>query len=439
MPLIRAAGTRSRLGGTLLREARLSGTAAGADWLLCLPRFSCLATLELRLGCGIWPPTPGAGWDGLPVALESLVALRTLRTLRLRALAQPPQAAVDAIATLAQLTELDVAINHGAQRQELPCLLPLARLKGLLVVGGGIGCAQLLQVTTADGDALPLTGCRWEADSGGSLEVYGLRAGSTTQLEGLVAELLPPGAPLRSLALQFCQLDFTGLCGAPSAPHGASALACLTALHLHRCGAEPHGQGSTDRALAGLLAASGPGLRLLAARHCQLSELPAARCLAGLEKLDMRHCQLARLPPALSAATSLTSLCLDSNHIVLTPDDVAGSWPLAALPAGCPLVSLSLGSNSLRDLPPGPYLAGLTRLSLSCNALRRLPPALADTTSLRALTLGGNASLRVGVMDVWRVLSQLKGVAHINFTPGTVSSAAVLAAALTAPHLGLYS
>lgn len=164
---------------------------------------------------------------------------------------------------------------------------------------------------------------------------------------------------------------------------------------------------------------------------------PALRS-AGLEQLNLRDCQLDHLPPALAAATSLTSLCLDSNSIQLTPDDVAGGWALSALPAGCSLVSLSLASNSLHDLPAGHYLAGLTRLDLSYNALSRLPPALATATSLRVLTLGGNASLRVGLADVWRVLSQLKHVAHISLSPGNLSWPAMLAAALATPHLCLH-
>ncbi|KAL4438670.1 hypothetical protein ABPG77_006274 [Micractinium sp. CCAP 211/92] len=223
----------------------LSGAASGANWLLLLQRFSGLTALDLCLGLGIWPPVAGAGWDGFAAGLSSLGTLRMLRTLRLRALAQPTQAALDALASLAQLTELDMGIEHAQQRElPPPCWLSLAQLTGLRRLclapagrpwqgpGGqptavttptvpapatfpGLGSLALegrahglpvLQVPVAGGGALRLAGCSWEAGSG-HLVVHGLVAGHVLQLEALAAALLPPGAPLRSLALQFCQLD----------------------------------------------------------------------------------------------------------------------------------------------------------------------------------------------------------------------------------------
>lgn len=138
------------------------------------------------------------------------------------------------------------------------------------------------QVPVAGGGALRLAGCSWEAGSG-HLVVHGLVAGHVLQLEALAAALLPPGAPLRSLALQFCQLDLPApQSTSPSRQH--ARLAGLTALQLDCCGIEPGGRGSTDRALAALLAACGLGLQRLSVRHCRLSELPVAPCLAGQKR-----------------------------------------------------------------------------------------------------------------------------------------------------------
>lgn len=372
---------------TLLRRVHLSGTAASADWLLPLCRFAGLAALDLYIGQGLWPPLPGAGWDGLAAGLGSLGSLRTLRTLRLRALAPPPQAAVDAVAALSQLSELEVWVDH-AQQREPPCWLPLAqlgglqrlclapagrpwrgpggqydqetaplvpapgnfpRLRSLVLEGRAYGAPRLQvgerhhacgrhllglirrargprcwwrpmtsrfsfcacwcrtplpahsaasallgptqprpclpchapQVPLACGTAVRVAGCRWEADGSGHLEVQGLSAGSVAQLEALTASLLPPGAPLRSLAVHYCTLALTALHTVSPRPGEHGALAGLTALQLYQCGVEAGGQGSTDCALAGLLTACGRGLRRLSARRCQLSELPAAPCLAG--------------------------------------------------------------------------------------------------------------------------------------------------------------
>ena len=226
--------------------------------------------------------------------------------------------------------------------------------------------------------------------------------GSLTALESLSAagnalQGTLPGAALAELtALTYMSLAKNVLSG--ELPETLGELTGLTLLSLENNAL----RGSLPGDAIGALTA----LQYLGLQGNKLNgSLPEALgSLTALRELTLRENAFSgSLPAALGALTQLTYLWLDTNTF-------SGVLPGGALGALSALTVLTLDSNDLVGALPLELgtLPQLQRLSASNNLLNgSLPVAFSNLTSLRLLSLGGNAGLGGALPVSWAALSSL--------------------------------
>jgi hypothetical protein len=182
-----------------------------------------------------------------------------------------------------------------------------------------------------------------------------------SSLQAVLQAVLPPAGQLGQLSMSSCAVQETTFAG-------CTQLSAVTALHLQRIYAVATTFGMMEHNPV----------------YC-LSQLIAQAPV--LQRLQFEQCDmLAGLPAAVTGLAQLREL--------------------------------EAYQCSVRDIPAGPYLAGLTLLSLPANpnttdpTLERLPPALESATELRTLDLSYHRHLRLdaAAADLLAALPHLQHV-----------------------------
>ncbi|KAI7838892.1 hypothetical protein COHA_007357 [Chlorella ohadii] len=347
----------AHLSPTTLQSLHLQYPSWNAEAAAALERFSRLT--KLILNC----------WDDLPsCAVAALPSLPQLLSLELSGLAMPGLAT--ALRLLTRLTQLDCYSLELLP--PLSILFPLTRLRQLEWTEqrqSGLLEADLQQLvrlpclerwricsdldTDVPSVSLQVGGavlayCAVKGRTDGTVQELRLgRIEYVPSLHQLMAAALPAGtlpSQLRSLDIFHSRLPLPAVLGCPFLGH-------LNSLKLHYCTFEGGGAAPVVEAL--------------------LQQAPR------LQSLAVQHCFPYRpFPAALMSRTGV-------QH-------------------------LSLSSNLMTELPPGPYLSSLTSLDLNYNCWNRVPQALTAATNLIKLSLAGNDRLTLNAEDVDIVLRRLR-------------------------------
>lgn len=244
----------------------------------------------------------------------------------------------------------------------------------------------------------------------------------------LLSTLIPSGRPaLRALRLYRCVLDAAVL-------QRCTMLAALIHLQINRCHTAAGGWEATIAALfsqAPLLRSlhidscfqgtlplcliAHEGLMQLSLVDNRLQELPAGPYLASLQHLSLRA-SLHQLPSVLTAATALTCLEVQCEHLSRAPPALATEAMVAVLSCLPQLRSLQLAHCGLQQLPVQGWagLSALRSLDLSSNSFTSLPAELHQATALRQLNLSRNRSMRPTAQQLGALLSCLPGLEELR-------------------------
>ncbi|EFN56535.1 hypothetical protein CHLNCDRAFT_144174 [Chlorella variabilis] len=370
-----------------LRDLRLSGYRLSEEAAKVLHRFTGLKRLHVY-GAGAGSLPPSCAW-----MVGQLTALTCLDLMAAEIPADLPAAA----AHLPSLAALE--LSSGAP---LPGCRPLSALTNLTCLGlfeeessesglqlPAMPCGNLCYFQQAAGQyhvsILPERQARGRGDVAVTLvsadldrqtflwneeEEVATAEGSGTMLAALLRAVLPAGAALVRLSLIDCFVKEAGF----SSPACGPLLASVTSLEFtFRLVHAVWDDEALQRALGAVVALT-PGLRALDIWGADGE--PGKQLACGL-------------PPAVTALRQLEEL---STRRCLLP-----------------------------SLPPGPYLAGLTKLWLSGSRLEGpLPAALAAATRLQTLGLGGNPGLRLdqASVDMLARLPHLQAITLDDCRPG---------------------
>lgn len=271
----------------------------------------------------------------------------------------------------------------------------------------------------------------------------------------------PPSQWIGSLTL----LRRLTLGRSPQVPEQLTQLQALTHLGLHRCGDGREGHWSVPAGITAL-----GQLRELQAWGTSLEgDMGALGCLPRLERLDLHESHVDSVG-WLQGLTWLTFLRLNNLNNWVTVHAVE-AWDAALRPLTLlrhldleatnlellppcaarltALTALRLAFNTLRSLPPGPYLQSLLRLDLAYTSVKELPApgsgggAPGALHALRHLSFGcSDDALRDGPDRLPRFLAQVAALPGLKVLDVTddygMHHEEALAAALPAVAVDFY-
>ena len=220
-------------------------------------------------------------------------------------------------------------------------------------------------------------------------------------LHQLMAAALPAGtlpSQLRSLDIFHSRLPLPAVLGCPFLGH-------LNSLKLHDCTFEGGGAAPVVEALL----QQAPRLQSLAVQHCfPYRPFPAAlMSRTGVQHLSLSSNLMTELPPGPYLSSEWS--CVVHECSLLLGLCSGREWHLLScksMAVACRLPSLyhPLSTTAARVLRS----AGLTSLDLNYNCWNRVPQALTAATNLIKLSLAGNDRLTLNAEDVDIVLRRLR-------------------------------